>query len=116
MAVAFGSGELHLAVLHVMLVMHGMMMPVMTVHMIMHVVHIRRWLGRRTVRVQRIPNEVMGVLVEIVGGEDHIGLRRKHSSKHYCNQKRSLTHVNLQPVSIHRVPRQGRMMHDKAKL
>jgi len=81
-----------MSVMHAMMMMHAMTVHVVVHVMVMHVAHARRWLSRRRVWIQRIPNEVMGVLVRIVGGHSNIGLGRKHSSKHCCNQKRGLTH------------------------
>jgi hypothetical protein len=52
---------------HVMVVMHVVVMHVITVHML----HLLRCSGR-TVRIQRIPYEIVGVLVGIVGREGDI--------------------------------------------
>jgi hypothetical protein len=97
--------------------MHRMMAPVMhvmTMHVVMmHVVHVRRWLSGRTVRVQCVPNEVIGVLIWIVGGDSDIGLGRKHSSKRYCEQNENFAHGNPRLVGV---DAPTRMMHETAKL
>jgi hypothetical protein len=122
-----GKFELHLPVLHVMPAMHRMMAPVihvMTMHLTMHVtmhlmvhvvhvVHLRRWLSGRTVRVQCIPNEVTGVLIRIVGSDSDIGLGRKHSSKRYCEQNENFAHGIPRLVGV---DAPTRMMHETARL